>query len=211
MNDTEYVVYRRVSTDKQETGIEAQERAIQAFLASYGGSVLETYTEYASGAKNDRVELNKALKKCKKHKATLLVAKLDRVSRRVSWIAGLMESSINLRVAELPNADEFQLHIYASLAQQERRLISDRTKAALQVLKLKGIKLGSPLAEKTKQEAREYAESMRPYIEQLINEGIKTTYKMSKRMNEEGKTSRNGSKWSPNLVGRVLERLAISL
>ncbi|MDP7344060.1 MAG: recombinase family protein, partial [Alphaproteobacteria bacterium] len=196
MNDTEYVVYRRVSTDKQETGIEAQERAIQAFLASYGGSVLETYTEYASGAKNDRVELNKALKKCRKHKATLLVAKLDRVSRRVSWIAGLMESSINLRVAELPNADEFQLHIYASLAQQERRLISDRTKAALQVLKLKGIKLGSPLAEKTKQEAREYAESMRPYIEQLINEGIKTTYKMSKRMNEEGKTSRNGSKWS---------------
>ena len=211
MNDTEYVVYRRVSTDKQETGIEAQEMTIQAFLASYGGSVLETFTEHASGAKNNRVELKKALAMCKKRKATLLVAKLDRVSRRVSWIASLMESSINIRVAELPNADEFQLHIYASLAQAERKLISSRTKAALAVKKAQGIKLGSPLAQVTKLQAKEYAETLRPHIEKLISKGIKTTYSISKNMNDQGMNSRNGGKWSPNLVGRVLERLAISL
>tara|TARA_R110000824_G_scaffold290011_1_gene478524 strand:+ start:223 stop:858 length:636 start_codon:yes stop_codon:yes gene_type:complete len=211
MNDTEYVVYRRVSTDKQETGIEAQERTIQAFLGSYGGLVLETFTEHASGAKNDRVELKKALALCKKRKATLLVAKLDRVSRRVSWIASLMESSIKLRVAELPNADEFQLHLYASLAQQERKMISIRTKDALAVKKQQGIKLGCPLNPQRKEQAKEYAESIRPYIENLINKGIKTTYGISKFMNDQGKSSRNGGKWTPNSIGRVLERLAISL
>ena len=136
----EYVSYIRTSLKSQNNGLEAQQRVIDSYIASNGGNVVQCYVEQVSGAKNEREELNKALAHCKRTGATLLVAKLDRVSRRVSFIASLMESSINLKVAELPNADPFQLHIYAALAEQERKLISQRTKAALNVLKSKGVK-----------------------------------------------------------------------
>lgn len=91
-------------------------------MNSYGGIQVAAYCEQESGSKNNRIELQKVLAHCKKIKATLLVSKLDRVSRKVSFIATLMESSINLKVAEIPNSDTFQLHIYAALAEQERQL-----------------------------------------------------------------------------------------
>ena len=121
---TTYIAYRRTSTGSQNNGLEAQQNAINAFIEAQGGEIVESYVEQVSGRKNEREELNKAIKACKKHGATLLVSKLDRLSRRVSFIALLMESSISLKVCEHPDADTFMLHLRAILSEEEARLKS---------------------------------------------------------------------------------------
>ena len=145
----QFVIYRRVSTAEQaksDLGLKAQTRDIEMFLTHYAEQPFEVvaeFTEVQSGKDSDRHELTKALDLCRKLGATLLVSKLDRLSRRVSQIAALMEDRrINFRVASMPHADTFQLHIYAALAEQEREFISRRTKAALAEAKAKGRKLG---------------------------------------------------------------------
>ena len=203
-----YIAYRRVSTGSQHNGIEAQQSAIDSFIAAYGGEVLETYTEQVSGRKNEREELQKAIKHCKKTGATLLVSKLDRLSRRVSFIAKLMESSVQLRCAELPSADTFQLHIYAALAEQERRLISERTKAALAVKKAQGVKLGNPKAQEQTAVAKEFAKTVLPYVEQMRQQGITSLYGIAKRLNELGVKTFAGGKWYPQTVKNTLGYLA---
>ena len=203
-----YIVYRRTSKQEQKNGLEAQQNAINAFLAANGGDVLETYTEQVSGAKDDREELQKAIKRCKKTGATLLVSKLDRLSRRVSFIAKLMESSVQLRCAELPTADTFQLHIYAALAEQERRLISERTKAALAVKKAQGVKLGNPKAQEQTAIAKEFAKTVLPYVEQMRQQGITSLYGIAKQLNELGVKTFAGGKWYPQTVKNTLGYLA---
>ena len=205
---TDYIVYRRTSKQEQKNGLEAQQNAINAFLAANGGDVLETYTEQVSGAKDDGEELQKAIKHCKKVGATLLVSKLDRLSRRVSFIAKLMESSVQLRCAELPSADTFQLHIYAALAEQERRLISERTKAALAVKKAQGVKLGNPKAQEQTAVAKEFAKTVLPYVEQMRQQGITSLYGIAKRLNELGVKTFAGGKWYPQTVKHTLGYLA---
>lgn len=144
-----YVTYTRVSTAEQGRsglGLQAQRRDIRLFLENYSETpyeVIGDFTDVLSGADNDRPELTKALALAKQSKATLLVAKLDRLSRKVAHIAALMDDpKLSLRVAQFPNADKFQLHIYAALAEQERDFISMRTKAALAEAKANGKKLG---------------------------------------------------------------------
>ena len=205
----EYVSYIRTSLKSQNNGLEAQQRVIDSYIASNGGNVVQCYVEQVSGAKNEREELNKALAHCKRTGATLLVAKLDRVSRRVSFIASLMESSINLKVAELPNADPFQLHIYAALAEQERKLISQRTKAALNVLKSKGVKLGNPKAQEQTARAKEFAASIKPIIEDMKSQGIKSLHKLAKALNDEDIPTFTGNgKWYATTVKNTLGYLA---
>jgi len=144
-----YVIYYRVSTKRQGEsglGLEAQERDIQLFLENYSDvpfEVIGTFTDVQSGKYADRPELTKALDMAVAQGAELLVAKLDRLSRKVSFIAALMDNKrLTIRVASMPNADKFQLHIYAALAEQERDFISLRTKKALAVAKSRGVKLG---------------------------------------------------------------------
>ncbi|NRQ27750.1 recombinase family protein [Aliiroseovarius sp. xm-g-7] len=144
-----FVVYTRVSTKKQGDsglGLDAQERDIQLFLDNYSEvpfEVVARFQDVESGTRSDRPELAKALTLAKTTGATLLVAKLDRLSRSVAFIAQLLEDKkLNFRVASMPYADKFQLHIYAALAEQERDFISKRTKAALQEAKARGVKLG---------------------------------------------------------------------
>lgn len=201
---TEYIVYRRTSTSGQTNGIEAQQAAVDAYLKAYGGSVIETFTEQVSGAKNEREELQKALRACKKHKATLLVSKLDRLSRRVSFVATLMESSINLKVCELPDADNFMLHLWASLAEKERSLISERTKAALAVKKSQGVKLGSPLNGERAKQARDFATQMKPLIDELKSKGVKSFNAIAKALNEQGVKTFTGGKWYSQTVKNTL-------
>lgn len=133
-----FVVYTRVSTKKQGDsglGLDAQERDIGLFLDNYSElpwEVLARFQDVESGARSDRPELEKAITLAKAEGATLLVAKLDRLSRSVAFIATLLEDrKLNFRVASMPYADKFQLHIYAALAEQERDFISKRTSAAL--------------------------------------------------------------------------------
>lgn len=144
-----YVIYYRVSTKRQGEsglGLEAQERDVALFLENYSDvpfEVIGTFTDIQSGKYADRPELTKALDMALTEGAELLVAKLDRLSRKVSQIAALMDDKrLKIRVASMPNADKFQLHIYAALAEQERDFISLRTKAALAVAKARGVKLG---------------------------------------------------------------------
>lgn len=152
-----YIAYYRVSTNKQSLGITAQKNAVNTFIQSNKENVLITsYEEKESGKNDNRTELNKALAQCKKENATLLIAKLDRLSRKVSFLFNLRDSGINFISLDCPNFNTLTLGIFATLAQSERELISQRTKAALQAKKEQGFKLGRPNAS-IKPEWRELA------------------------------------------------------
>ncbi|KJS40313.1 MAG: hypothetical protein VR71_23695 [Roseovarius sp. BRH_c41] len=147
-----FIAYYRVSTSGQEksgNGLAAQRRDIDLFLSAYacqGASVVAEYTDVASGKYDDprrRPALSEALAHCRKTGAILLVSKLDRLSRKVLHIAQLLDDkTVKFKVVSMPHADNFQLHLYASLAEQEREFISLRTKAALASVKAKGKALG---------------------------------------------------------------------
>jgi DNA invertase Pin-like site-specific DNA recombinase len=160
-----YIGYYRVSTKKQSKsglGLEAQQHMVREFAGSHGVLVSE-FVEVESGGNDQRSELAKAMSHAKKAGASLLIARLDRFSRRVSFIATMMEKGVPLVVAEMPHATDFQLHIFAALAQEERRLISERTKAALAQAKRRGIVLGkngSLLALSNRSNAAAYAHKL---------------------------------------------------
>lgn len=154
-----YIAYLRVSTREQGRsglGLEAQKRDINLFIQNHAseGDLLESYIEIVSGSNSSRQELTEAIKRAKELDVTLIVSKLDRLSRKVSFIATLMEDKLlKFKVASMPHADKFQLHIYAALAEQERDFISIRTKAALAEKKASGALLGG-LRDKTMRETK---------------------------------------------------------
>lgn len=215
----EYVVYRRVSTKEQGKsglGLEAQERDVDLFLESFAEDtprVLATFTDILSGADDDRPELNAALDLCRKTGATLLVSKLDRLSRKVSAIAALMEDKqITIRVAQMPYADNFQLHIYAALAEQERQFISARTKSALAQAKARGTNLGG-LRDKTMKRnaaiqanAAARAEKVSGIVVPLREAG-KALREIADHLNQAGVKTARGGRWQASQVKRVLDRL----
>ena len=137
MNMTDFVAYYRVSTDRQGVsglGLEAQRRAVADFAAGRGG-ILAEFTEVESGRKNDRPELRAALAACQRERAILVIAKLDRLARNVAFIAGLMESGVEFVAVDMPQANRLTIHILAAVAEHEREMISQRTRAALQAAK----------------------------------------------------------------------------
>lgn len=214
-----YVIYKRVSTTKQSDsglGLAAQDRDIALFLDNYaedGAEVIGTFTDILSGAENDRPELAKAIALSKTEGAELLVSKLDRLSRRVSTIAQLMEDkNLTLRVASMPNADNFQLHIYAALAAQEREFISRRTKAALREAKARGVKLGG-LRDKTaarnaarmaRADAR--ANKVAPIVKPMRESGA-TLAQIAEALDIAKVETAQGGKWSATHVSLILKRL----
>lgn len=140
----EYVVYYRVSTERQGRsglGLDAQRLMVEQFLTPQD-TVLSEFTDIESGRKDNRTELQKALKLVKAHRAKLLIPKLDRFSRKVSFISGIIDQGIELAVCEHPNVSTFFLHLLACFAEEERRQISERTKAALAIAKQRGVRLG---------------------------------------------------------------------
>ena len=198
-----YVAYLRVSTERQGRsglGLAAQRNLIAEFMEGHG-ELHGEFIEVKSGKKNDRQVLWDAIKEAQRVKAKLVIARLDRFSRSVSFIAQVMEQGIGLTIAEMPTATDFQLHIFAALAQEERRLISVRTKAALQEAKRQGKVLGvngKVLAQKRKNEAREFAE---PIWEQYLRKWQGLSYsEIARRLNAEGVSARGGGKWYPQTV-----------
>lgn len=141
-----FVTYFRVSTKTQGVsglGLEAQNSAVQKYVGTINGAnIVASYTDIESGKNDNRVELQKAIDYCKKNDCTLLIAKLDRLSRNLTFISSLMDNKIKFVCADMPTANEFTIHIFASLAQQERKMISERTKVGLQEAKKRGTKLG---------------------------------------------------------------------
>lgn len=216
----QFVIYRRVSTEDQGRsglGLDAQDRDIRLYLDNYADvphEIAGAFLDVQSGRDNDRPELAKALDLCRRTGAEILVAKLDRLSRRVSFIAALMDDpKIRLRVASMPNADKFQLHIYAALAEQERDFISLRTKAALAEAKARGQKLGG-LRDKTgarneaiQREARAFAEKVAPIIQPMRAAG-RTLTEIATALDGAGIETPRGGKWTATQVKRVLDRLA---
>ena len=145
--DGRFVVYYRVSTDKQGKsglGLEAQKVTVMNYLNGGNHEVLGEYTEVESGGKDDRPELEKAIRDCRLKDARLIVAKLDRLSRDLGFITTLQKAGVRFTVAEMPDATELTIHIYAAMAQHERKLISQRTKDALARVKANGKQLGNP-------------------------------------------------------------------
>lgn len=214
-----YVIYRRVSTDEQGKsglGLEAQDRDIRLFLEGYSDQPFEVvaeFTEVASGSDDRRPELTKALDMARKHGAELLVAKLDRLSRKVSFIASLLDDrKVQLRVAAMPQADKFQLHIYAALAEQERLFISIRTKAALKEAKARGVKLGGARDKTMKRnqevqrKAAERAQNVAGLIQPLREAG-KSLREIAAELNRAGVRTARGGEWQASQVKRTIERL----
>ena len=214
-----YVTYRRVSTKEQGKsglGLDAQERDIRLFLDNYSGQpweIIKEITEVESGTNGDHPLLKEATALAKKEKAVLLVAKLDRLSRSVSFIAQMMEDKkLSFRVASMPHADKFQLHIYAALAEQERDFISKRTIAALAEAKAKGVKLGG-LRDKTmkrntvlKAQAQARAEKLEGIVVPMREQG-KNLRDIARALNDNGIGTPRGGEWHPTSVKRLLARL----
>lgn len=215
----QYVIYRRVSTQEQGAsglGLDAQDRDIRLFLEGYSEvpfEIIAEFTEVATATDDNRPELAKALDMVRKHGAELLVSKLDRLSRKVSFIAGLLDDrKVQLRVASMPHADKFQLHIYAALAEQEREFISIRTKAALREAKARGVKLGGARDKTLKrnlavqQNAAERARKVQGIVQPLREAG-KSLREIAAELNRAGVPTARGGEWQASQVKRTLERL----
>lgn len=220
----QFVIYTRVSTRKQGQsglGLEAQERDISLYLDNYATvpyEVLDQFCDIESGKHADRPELQKAILVAKQSGATLLVSKLDRLSRSVAFIAKLMEDKkLDFAVASMPNADKFQLHIYAALAEKEREFISTRTRAALAAAKARGVQLGGarPEAEARHKAVKDKADSNAKRVSQLIEKFRKSgmTYKqIADQLNALSVVTATGAgKWHDTTVRRYAKRLNIPL
>lgn len=214
-----YVVYRRVSSKSQGEsglGLEAQDRDVALFLENYSDvpfEVLDTFTDVLSGADTQRPQLAAAIELAKKERAELLVSKLDRLSRKVSQIAALMDDPVlKIRVAAMPHADKFQLHIYAALAEQERDFISLRTKQALAAAKARGVRLGG-LRDKTmkrNEAAKEAADAAANRVASIVlpmRESGTSYQKIADALNAAGVPTPRGKKWAAMSVKNAADRL----
>jgi DNA invertase Pin-like site-specific DNA recombinase len=210
------IAYTRVSTAQQGRsglGLEAQEAALARFAEAEGYNLLQTFSEVETGKGSDALErrrqLSAALSAAKAHgKGTpIIVAKLDRLSRDVHFISGLMTHRTPFIVAELgADADPFMLHLYAALAEKERRLISQRTKDALAVRKAQGVKLGGLNAKgvRNRDEAAARAQALRPVLEELAGKSARA---IAEELNNRGVATPAGGRWHALTVIRVQKRL----
>jgi DNA invertase Pin-like site-specific DNA recombinase len=217
-----FVSYCRVSTAKQGRsglGLEAQRAAIAEFLA--GGKLVAEYVEIETGKNDDRPELRKALHRAKVTGATLVIAKLDRLSRNLRFIAELQESKVKFVCADMPDANELTIHIFASLAQHERKVISKRTKDALQAAKARGTVLGNPNGARALQRAGKgngaavaeikaradrHAQDVLPIVDDIRATGITTLLGIAAELNDRGILTARSGRWYPTTVRNLVAR-----
>ena len=211
---TTFVSYVRVSTERQGRsglGLEVQRDVVNRFVSQNQGQLIAEYVEVVSGKRQRRKELSEALEKCRKHNATLVIAKLDRLARNVHFISGLIESGVNFRVADMPEANRFVLHVMAAVAEQEGRAISERTKAALSRARARGVRLGVTcrvLADKKIADAEAFSREMGPLIAQLKDNGL-SVRKIAERLNIDKVPSYGGGDWHSTTVQRVWTRFRL--
>ena len=173
---------------------------------------MHTFTEVESGKRNDRPELVKALAACKRQKAKLVIAKLDRLGRNLAFIATLMESGVDFVAVDNPHVNELTVHFLAAIAQHEREMISERSKAALLAAKRRGRRLGNPnLPEAAKRgvaalkaNAKRFAANVRPIIDEIIAAGAKSHTAIAAKLNERNVPTARGGVWTHVQVGAIL-------
>jgi DNA invertase Pin-like site-specific DNA recombinase len=216
-----FVSYLRVSTDKQGKsglGLEAQRKAVEDFLNGGRWELVEEFVEVESGKRDDRPKLAEAMARCRLHNAILVIAKLDRLSRDAHFLLGLQKAGVRFVAADMPEANEMVVGIMAVVAQAERKMISQRTKAALAAAKARGQRLGKPenlrnqdagrvqgRAKRT-MIARERAADLRPIIAELRANGAASLRQIAAGLNRRGIPTARGRSWSAVQVRRVLER-----
>jgi len=223
-----FISYYRVSTKKQGAsglGLEAQEQAVHGYLKGVNGKLVCSYTEVESGKRSDRPELQKALAHCKRSKATLLISRLDRLSRNVAFLSALMDSGAEFLAVDNPTATRLTVHILAAIAEFEAKAVSERTKAALAMAKARGVKLGShreghwagrehlrleglkaarkAAAKVNKEERLATYSDIIPLVKQLREQGT-TLEGIALRLNEMGHNTRKGRPWGHVQILRLL-------
>ncbi len=210
------ITYYRVSTDRQgesKLGLEAQEKAVRDFARLFRYEVINDYIEVESGKRNERPILHEALKACHMHKAVLLIAKLDRLSRSVAFISTLMEAGIEFKAIDYPDADKVFIQLLAVFAEFERDQNSKRTTAALRAAKRRGVELGKNgkyvLSKQNKANAIAFARKMEPIIENIKNKGTITIRGITDELNRSRIPTyrKHGRKWHPNTVHHLLKRI----
>ena len=227
MGTRRYISYLRVSTDKQGLkglGIDAQRETVTAFLRREGEAaiLIGEYVEVESGKNSDRPKLVAALEIAKLSGALLIIAKLDRLSRDAHFLLGLHKAGVEFHACDLPSANRLTLTIMAAVAEHEREMISQRTKAALAAAKARGIKLGNPHGAKPlrnadkgniaslvkiKATATRTAELLRPIVTSIQKEGTTSANGIAKALNDRHILSSRGCSWNAKGVIRLLARL----
>lgn len=215
MTSKRYIAYYRVSTVRQGQsglGLEAQQTAVRSFVAA-DAVILEEYVEVESGRRNDRPRLLEALAACRRHKAILIIAKLDRLARNVAFVSNLMEAGVDFVAVDMPHASRLTVHILAAVAEHEREMISQRTKAALAAAKARGARLGNQAGnaaglEKARQRASqlagERAAQVRGVIEEIRAAGLTSLRQIAAALNARGVETPRGGRWYAGSVRRAL-------
>jgi DNA invertase Pin-like site-specific DNA recombinase len=234
-----FVIYFRVSTQKQGRsglGLEAQQAAVEQYLAAHNGHVVDTFKETESGKRADRPYLAQALLRCRQTKATLLVAKLERLSRNVAFLMTLRDAGVKFQALDIPEANTLTLTVMAAMAQHEREMIAKRTREALAARKARGLPLGTPAVREARERdgrppvslarfqaaqptasaagiaanaarADAQAQDIAPMIEEARRTGAVSLRAIAAHLNEAGATTARGSTWTAAAVQRVLRRL----
>jgi DNA invertase Pin-like site-specific DNA recombinase len=211
-----FIAYFRVSTDRQGRsglGLDAQREAVLRHVGSNRGELIGEFCEIESGKRNDRPQLSAAITATKKAKATLIIAKLDRLARNVHFVSGLMESGVDFVAADNPHANKLMVHMLTAFAEHEREQISQRTKDALAMAKARGIRLGrngaDHLAPAYRAEAIERARQLAPVLTELQGAGM-SARQIAAELTARGIATPNGARWHAQSVLRMIDRARIT-
>lgn len=220
MANGRFVSYLRVSTSRQGAsglGLDAQRQAVAGYLNGGNWELIAEVVEVESGKRNDRPKLAEAIRLCRLHNATLVVAKLDRLARNVAFVSQLMESGIDFVAVDFPQANRLTIHIIAAVAEHEAAMISQRTKAALAAAKARGKKLGGFRGSVISDEARQASQAARkgkakaraadlmPVIDEIKACGVTSLNGIAQALTAKGiPTARGGNVWTAVQVQRVL-------
>ena len=226
MQNHKFVSYLRVSTARQGVsglGLEAQREAVAGYLNGRHWTLMQEVVEVESGKRNDRPAIAEALRQCRLHRAVLIIAKLDRLARNVHFISSLMESGVEFVAVDFPEANRLTIHILAAVAEHEAKMISARTRAALQVRKaqlaLEGKRLGTHQPERIipyarigglasvklrRGKAQQKARDLMPVIEEIRSRGVTTLSGIAAELNAAGYTAARGGRFYGTSVSYVL-------
>ena len=207
-----FIAYFRVSTDRQGRsglGLDAQREAVLRHVGSNRGELIGEFCEIESGKRNDRPQLAAAISATKRAKATLIIAKLDRLARNVHFVSGLMESGVDFVAADNPHANKLMVHMLAAFAEHEREQISQRTKDALAAAKARGIRLGrngaDRLAPAYRAEAIERARQLAPVLAELRAAGM-SARQIAAELTARKIATPGGGRWHAQAVIRMIGR-----
>jgi len=213
------VSYLRVSTKRQSAeglGIAAQRHAVESYLRSTSAKLLQEYVEVESGRVKERQQLQAAIAQCRKQRATLVIARLDRLARNAAFLLGLRDSGVEFTCCDMPQADSFTVGILALVAEKEAQMISERTRAALQAAKRRGRVLGNPKLKQVQpkavaanqRRAARFAEKLGPVLEEIKHAGVTTLKGIAQCLNARGFLTPLGRPFTRQAVARIQLRLS---